>query len=112
MPPLITGFYPGPNLPQNTNGLNSKNGSSNAVIIGGDNVTMTKDMAVYVTNNAGVTWSGTLATYDSNNVQWSATLTCVNTSTDIGASQSVDVTVGTAPNSTTVNFTRVNVQSA
>jgi hypothetical protein len=88
--PNITGFTTGENLGIGQFGLNEKNLSSNKVFITGDN--MAQGLAVNVTNNAGVTWSGSLGAL--NNGSYPATLACANSTSGMGGSQNVDVTVG------------------
>ena len=110
--PAITGFFPGSNIgtyPNQIVGLNSSNGSTNYVIITGDN--MAQGLAVNVTT-AGVSWSGSMGAYDGTQQGWPATLTCKNPRTGPGGTQDVVVTVGSGnETSSPVTFYRINVQS-
>jgi hypothetical protein len=90
--PNITGFTTGENLGIGKFGLNSTNGSTNNVFITGDN--MAQGLPVNVTNNAGVTWNGRLSAYNSSTQCWPASLACANSTSGMGGSQNVDVTVG------------------
>jgi hypothetical protein len=90
--PSITGFTAGANIGINSVGMNSYNGSSNWVYLTGSN--MSQGLPVNVTNNAGVSWSGNLSAYNPGMQQWPATLACTNTSSGLGDSQDLDVTVG------------------
>ena len=100
--PVITDFTSGQNLamPQ-PYGLNTRNGSSNHVFISGQN--MAAGLAVDVTNNAGITWSGVMGAFSNNT--WPATLMCANNQTGEGDTMDVDVTVtNTSTNEKSAQF--------
>jgi hypothetical protein len=92
--PTVTGFTANGDLGGNKKGLKSKNNSTSPVVITGTNLTE-QGMTVYVNPGQAVSWAGDL--YLADNL-WKANLKCTNTSSGVGDSQDVTVTVtGSVP---------------
>lgn len=108
--PVITDFAPAAIVAPNTSGLNSLNGSQTEAIILGDY--MAQGLAVNAVAPTTLKWSGTMGAYDNQQQGWPVILTCENTTTGMGGTQDIDVTVGTPPDaSDTVKFRGIAVAS-
>ena len=102
--PYITDFAAAAIVGPDTSGLNSYNGTPTEVIILGNN--MAQGLAVNAVATSTLKWSGTMGNYDTVQQGWPATLTCSNTTTGMGDTLDIYVTVGSGEDiSDTIKFT-------
>jgi hypothetical protein len=101
--PYIDGFGAATNIGPDSSGLNSYNGSTNYVIITGNDMASGYTVNIFATT--ALSWSGPLGAYDNQQQGWPAALICKNTSTGLGDTLNVDVTVTNSEGGTSNKLT-------
>ena len=107
--PVISDFAAAAIVGPNTSGLNSLNGSQTGVIITGDY--MAQGLAVEAVATTTLKWSGTMGAYSTQQQGWPAMVTCSNTTTGMGDTMNIDVTVGSGVDASDKLTISVNVAS-